>query len=111
MHWIHLNDEEQLKQIIAKSQQKPQVIFKHSTRCSISAVALQRLQKAEQPSDIDFYFLDLIAHRDISNKVAQVFGVNHESPQVLLIKDGHCVFDESHLGIHMDDILEQVKAA
>ena len=111
MHWIHLNDEEQLKQIITKSQQKPQVIFKHSTRCSISAVALQRLQKAEQPSDIDFYFLDLIAHRDISNKVAQVFGVNHESPQVLLIKDGLCVFDESHLGIHMDDILEQAKAA
>ncbi|HEY1115447.1 MAG TPA: bacillithiol system redox-active protein YtxJ [Chitinophagaceae bacterium] len=111
MHWIHLNDEEQLKQIITKSQQKPQVIFKHSTRCSISGVALQRLQKAEQPSDIDFYFLDLIAHRDISNKVAQVFGVNHESPQVLLIKDGNCVFDESHLGIHMDDILEQAKAA
>ena len=100
-----------MKQIIAKSQQKPQVIFKHSTRCSISAVALQRLQKAEQPSDIDFYFLDLIAHRDISNKVAQVFGINHESPQVLLIKDGQCVFDESHLGIHMDDILEQAKAA
>lgn len=111
MHWIHLNDEQQLKQIITKSQQRPQVIFKHSTRCSISAVALQRLQKAEQPSDIDFYFLDLIAHREISNKVAQVFGVNHESPQVLLIKDGNCVFDESHLGIHMDDILEQAKAA
>jgi bacillithiol system protein YtxJ len=111
MHWIHLNDEEQLKQIITKSQQKPQVIFKHSTRCSISSVALQRLQKAEQPSGIDFYFLDLIAHREISNKVAQVFGVNHESPQILLIKDGQCVFDESHLGIHMDDILEQAQAA
>ena|SRR5215204_7264962 len=111
MHWIHLNDEEQLKQIITKSQQRPQVIFKHSTRCSISSVALQRLQKAEQPSDIDFYFLDLIAHRDISSRVAQVFGVNHESPQVLMIKDGQCVFDESHLGIHMDDILEQANAA
>ena len=111
MHWIHLNDEEQLKQIITKSQQRPQVIFKHSTRCSISSVALQRLQKAEQPSDIDFYFLDLIAHREISNKVTQVFGVNHESPQVLVIRDGQCVFDESHLGIHMDDILEQAKAA
>jgi bacillithiol system protein YtxJ len=111
MHWIHLNDEEQLKQIITKSQQKPQVIFKHSTRCSISLVALQRLQKADQPSDIDFYFLDLIAHRDISNKVSQVFGVNHESPQVLVIRDGQCIFDESHFGIHMDDIVEQAKAA
>lgn len=111
MHWIHLNDEEQLKQIITKSQQRPQVIFKHSTRCSISAVALQRLQKAAQPEDIDFYFLDLIAYRHISNKIAELFGVNHESPQVLVIKDGTCVFDESHLGIHMDDIVEQAKAA
>jgi bacillithiol system protein YtxJ len=111
MHWIHLNDEELLKQILTKSQQRPQVIFKHSTRCSISSVALQQLQKADPPSDIDFYFLDLIAHRDISNKVSQVFGVNHESPQVLVIKNGECVFDESHLGIHMDDIVEQAKAA
>ena len=111
MHWIHLNDEEQLKQIITRSQQKPQVIFKHSTRCSISSVALQRLQKADPPSDIDFYFLDLIAYRDLSNRVSQVFGVNHESPQVLVIKNGQCVFDESHLGIHMDDIVEQAKAA
>ena len=111
MHWIHLNDEELLKQILTKSQQRPQVIFKHSTRCSISSVALQRLQKADPPSDIDFYFLDLIAYRDLSNRVSQVFGVNHESPQVLVIKNGQCVFDESHLVIHMDDIVEQAKAA
>ena len=100
-----------MKQILTKSQQRPQVIFKHSTRCSISSVALQRFQKADPPSDIDFYFLDLIAHRDLSNRVSQVFGINHESPQVLVIKNGQCVFDESHLGIHMDDIVEQAKAA
>ncbi|MGE5521049.1 MAG: bacillithiol system redox-active protein YtxJ [Candidatus Dadabacteria bacterium] len=111
MHWIHLTDEEQLKQLIIKSQSRPQVIFKHSTRCSISAVALQRLQKAQQPQDVDFYFLDLLAHRPLSNKVAETFSVHHESPQVLLIRDGHCVFDESHLGITMDDILQQAKAA
>ena len=110
MHWIHLTDEEQLNQIISNSQEKPQVIFKHSTRCSISAVALQRLQKATQPSDIDFYFLDLIAHRSLSNKIAQVFKVHHESPQVLVIKEGACVYDESHLGISMDDIKAQVAA-
>ena len=111
MHWIHLTDEEQLKQIICKSQSKAQVIFKHSTRCSISSVALQRLQKSPQPVDIDFYYLDLINYRDLSNKVSHTFGVNHESPQILLIRDGQCVFDESHLGIHMNDILEQTKAA
>ena len=106
MHWIQLTYEEQLGQIITRSQNRPQVIFKHSTRCSISSLALQRLQKEQLPADIDFYFLDLITYRDVSNKTAQMFGVTHESPQVLLIRDGHCVFDESHLGIQMNDILE-----
>jgi bacillithiol system protein YtxJ len=111
MHWIHLTDEEQLKQIITKSQIRPQVIFKHSTRCSISSVALQRLQKVEQPSDIDFYFLDLIAYRSLSNQVAEVFKVHHESPQVLVIRDGDCIYDESHLGISMDEIIDSAHAA
>ena len=111
MHWIHLTDEEQLKQIINKSQLKPQVIFKHSTRCSISAVALQRMQKTAQPSDIDFYFLDLLANRPLSNKIAEVFKVPHESPQILLIRDGQCVYDESHLGISMHEIMDQAHAA
>ena len=111
MHWIHLTDEEQLKQIINKSQLKPQVIFKHSTRCSISAVALQRMQKTAQPSDIDFYFLDLLANRPLSNKIAEVFKVHHESPQILLIRDGQCVYDESHLGISMHEIMDQAHAA
>ena len=105
MKWIHLTDEGQLNEIIIKSQHRPQVIFKHSTRCSISSVALQRLQKAQQPEGLDFYFLDLLAHRSLSNKVVEVFAVHHESPQVLVIKQGKCVFDESHLGISMTDIV------
>lgn len=111
MHWIHLTDEEQLKQIISNSQNRPQVIFKHSTRCSISSVALQRLQKVDQPNDIDFYFLDLIAYRSLSNKIAEVFKVHHESPQVLVIKDGDCIYDESHLAISMDEIIDSAHAA
>ena len=111
MHWIHLTDEEQLGNIITKSQSKPQVIFKHSIRCSISAVALQRLQKAEQPTDVDFYFLDLINNRSLSNRISEVFKISHESPQVLVIKDGGCVYDESHLGISMMDIVDHAKAA
>jgi len=111
MHWIHLTDEEQLKQIISKSQLRPQVIFKHSTRCSISSVALQRLQKVSQPSNIDFYFLDHLSYRSLSNKIAQTFDVPHESPQVLLIKDGQCVYEESHMGISMNDIVEHAYAA
>lgn len=111
MHWIHLTDEEQLKNIITESEVRPQVIFKHSTRCSISGVAMQRLQKAPQPDGVDFYFLDLIRYRSISNKIAEVFKVHHESPQVLVVKDGQCIYSESHLGIAMDDIADRAKAA
>jgi bacillithiol system protein YtxJ len=105
MKWIQLTDEAQLNEIISRSQYKPQVIFKHSSRCSISSVALQRFQKAQQPEGLDFNFLDLLAHRPLSNKIAETFGVYHESPQVLLIKNGACIFDESHLGISMNDIV------
>ncbi|HEV7622267.1 MAG TPA: bacillithiol system redox-active protein YtxJ [Flavisolibacter sp.] len=111
MHWIHLTDEEQLKQVISKSQLRPQVIFKHSTRCSISAVALQRLQKVEQPFDIDFYFLDLLVYRNLSNKIVDLFKVEHQSPQVLVIKDRECIYEESHMSISMDEILDHAHVA
>ena len=111
MEWIHLTDEEQLKSIIENSKQKAQVIFKHSNRCSISSVALQRLQRASQPGGIDFYFLDLIRYRPISNKIAEIFKVRHESPQVLVIKNGQCIFNESHLSIDMHEIVDQTRAA
>ena len=111
MEWIHLTDEEQLKSIIDNSNEKAQVIFKHSSRCSISSVALQRLQKANHPGEVDFYFLDLIRYRPLSNKIAEIFKVRHESPQVLVIKNGQCIFNESHLSIDMHEIVDQVKAA
>lgn len=111
MQWIHISNEVQLDEIISKSSERPQVIFKHSTRCSVSSVALNRLQKAGFPGQIDFYYLDLIAHRNISNKIAELFKVQHESPQILLIKEGKCVYDESHLGISMDEIEQQAMAA
>lgn len=107
MDWIALTEKEQLADIKELSKNKPQLIFKHSTRCSISGVAKNRLEKSIPPQDIDFYFLDLIKNREISNKIAEEFSVFHESPQVLLIKNGECVYDESHSGITMDEIKEQ----
>lgn len=106
MNWISLTTEEQLDQIKEKSAAVPQVIFKHSTRCSISSMVLDRLERSAPPASTDFYFLDLIAHRNVSNKIAELFGVYHESPQVLIIKNGECVYDESHMGIRMDEIAE-----
>ncbi len=107
MTWINLNDIDQLTHLKTKSFEQPQVIFKHSTRCSISSMVKNRLERAGAPADIPFYYLDLIANRNISNKVAEEFFVEHESPQVLIIKNGECIYDESHNGISMDDIIEQ----
>lgn len=106
MKWNELTSEEQLQQIKERSFERPQVIFKHSTRCSISSVAKSRLEKWHPNEDFDFYFLDLIRFRSLSTKVAEAFLVHHESPQVLVIKNGECVYDESHLGISLQEILE-----
>ncbi len=111
MNWINLTQEEQLQQIKITSKNKPQVIFKHSTRCSISSMAKNRLEKSTQPDEIDFYFLDLIKYRPISNKIAEIFKVYHASPQILLIKNDECVYDESHSGIDMSEIIEQAMVA
>ena len=107
MNWIELQTETQLEEIRERSTDRPQLIFKHSTRCSTSMLVKNRLERSEQPDAIDFYFLDLIRFRPVSNSVADTFRINHESPQVLLIRNGLCVYDESHMGITMADIKEQ----
>lgn len=107
MNWIPLTKEEQLANIKEKSTTVPQVIFKHSTRCSVSSMVLSRLERSHKPESVDFHFLDLISYRNISNKIAEEFNVHHESPQVLLISKGECVYDESHMGISMDALAEE----
>jgi bacillithiol system protein YtxJ len=107
VNWIELSEEQQINSIKEKSKLTPQLIFKHSTRCSISSVAKNRLEKAQHPEGVDFYFLDLLKHRNISQKIAADFDVFHESPQVLLIRNGECIYDESHSGITMSEIAEQ----
>ena len=104
MDWIVLREERELEEIIRRSESKSQVIFKHSTRCSISSVAKGRLERSRVPPGADFHYLDLISFRNISNKIAQVFKIHHESPQILVIKNGECIYDESHMGIRMEDI-------
>ncbi|UYQ91301.1 bacillithiol system redox-active protein YtxJ [Chitinophaga horti] len=104
MNWMELTNEEQLQQIQSDSFLRPVVIFKHSTRCSISAMAKSRLDRSAQPQGMDFYYLDLIRYREISNKVSGMFNIQHESPQVLVLREGKCVYDESHMGISMDAI-------
>ena len=111
MNWIPLTTEEQLDDIATKSFSTPQAIFKHSTTCSISSMVLNRLERAETPTNVDFYYLDLLNQRNISAAIAEKFSVHHESPQVIILKNGECVYDESHYAISMDDIIEQTTTA
>lgn len=107
MNWNRLDDINTLDVVIKESEDTPVVIFKHSTSCSISAMALNRLERSWNESEMEnvkVYYLDLIAYRDISQAVADKFGVTHQSPQVLLIKNGECVYDDSHMGISYQNL-------
>lgn len=104
MEWINLQQESQLEEIHTRSFTRTQVIYKHSTRCSISSVVKSRLERSEKPKEMDFYYLDLIRFRSLSNKIAEVYKVFHESPQVLAIRNGECIYDESHMSISMQEL-------
>lgn len=105
INWIPLNFLGQLDELVAFSNEKPAVIFKHSTRCSVSRFALKQFEKEfDLKEEVDAYFLDLLEHRDISNEIASRFGVYHQSPQLLLIKEGKSVYDVSHSDIDAGEL-------
>lgn len=107
LKWNRLESLEQLSEIQKQSKEQPVLIFKHSTRCSISRTVLDRLERnwnSEEAKNIQAYYLDLIAHRDVSNTIATTFQVHHESPQVLIIENGQSVYDKSHLEIDFKSI-------
>jgi len=107
MDWISLKDSKQLDEIVAESKINPVLIYKHSTRCNISRAAFDRLERKWDVSaigNVKRYFLDLISFRDISNRIAEMFQVEHHSPQILVISNGKSVLDLSHYEIDFDHI-------
>ena len=106
--WLELTNVLQLDGIVAQSGQKPQLIFKHSTRCGISRMVKNQFEK-DYPlssSEVDLYYLDLLNYREISNAIASRFKVYHESPQLLVIKDGNVLKHASHGSILDLDLKE-----
>jgi bacillithiol system protein YtxJ len=111
MRWNPLTSIEELEEAIKLSESIPVLILKHSTRCGISSIVLARLErfwKDEDDKKIAPYFLNLLQYRDVSNEIANRFSIVHESPQVLLIKDGKCVYSTTHSDINYADIMAQV---
>lgn len=111
MNWNKLNTIEQLDEIKAESFKHPVLLFKHSTTCSISNMALNRMERnydQTKVGDLKPYYLDLLSHRDISSKIAEFFEVEHESPQAILVQNGKAIYDASHYDISFADIAEKV---
>jgi bacillithiol system protein YtxJ len=111
MNWNKLIQASQLEEIKSISEQKPVLIFKHSTRCSISSMSLDRMLrnwKTEDEEKLTVFYLDLIEYRAISDLVSFTFGIPHESPQVILVKNGEAVYDNSHYGISYPEIMSLV---
>lgn len=111
MNWKKIIQASQLEEIKALSEEKPVLIFKHSTRCSISSMSLDRMLrnwKATDEEKLTVFYLDLIEYRGVSDLVASNFGIPHESPQVILIKNGEAVYDNSHYGISYPEIMALV---
>lgn len=108
LNWILLKDLGQLNEIITISHEKPVVIFKHSTRCSVSRMALKQFENEFDLALLDqkvlLYFLDLLEYRGISNEIAARFNVIHQSPQLLLIQNGKSVYAVSHSDIDAEEL-------
>ncbi|MCF8409066.1 MAG: bacillithiol system redox-active protein YtxJ [Crocinitomicaceae bacterium] len=103
--WIQLSTENTLDEIIELSFQKPVILFKHSTRCSISSMALSRFEREwDSNLHVELFYLDLIAFRELSNEIARFLNVEHQSPQVLLLKNGEVIYIASHNGISAQEI-------
>jgi bacillithiol system protein YtxJ len=100
--WLTLDSASKLDEIIKNSNEKTQVIFKHSTRCSISDVAKSRLDSGwnYEKEQVDLYYLDLLSHRSVSNLIESKLGVVHESPQMIVIKNEKVILHESHGAIY-----------
>lgn len=112
MKWNELKDTKQLDELIIESHQQPILIFKHSTSCSISRAALGRFERnwnEGEMKEVKPYFLDLLSHRIISTKIAEQFSVRHESPQLLLIRNGESVYNRSHLDIDYKNAKIQIE--
>lgn len=108
MIWNIISSIEDIELIKTNSFTHPCLIFKHSTRCEISNVAKARIESWKNKNAVECYFLDLIKYRELSDYIAEHFHVFHESPQILLISNGDCILDASHLDIRTSEIDEVV---
>lgn len=108
MNWNNLQSQKQIDDAVIASHDRYQVLFKHSTTCPISSMAKMRLESKWDLDNVDAHYLDLLSYRSISNYIAESLSVHHESPQVILLKNGEVIYDSSHLDISVEEIKESI---
>ncbi|MFT5779205.1 MAG: bacillithiol system protein YtxJ [Crocinitomicaceae bacterium] len=109
--WEQLTSVEQLKKAMDSSSEKPVLLFKHSTRCSISSMAFSGFQSGWEGTEeeITIYYLDLLKYRDVSDEIARLTGVFHQSPQVIVLKNKEVVYTATHSGISARNALQAIQ--
>jgi bacillithiol system protein YtxJ len=108
LNWLELNNKTELDKLTGQGSgisNQYLIFFKHSTRCGTSMIAKREFEKYWK-NDSPVYLINVVENREISNAIEHLFGVKHESPQLLLVKDGKCVYNESHYGIDALDVME-----
>lgn len=111
MNWTPLESEKTLTEVKELSAKQPVIVFKHSTRCPVSHMALSWFERSwneDEMKEVTPYFLDLISFRSVSNKIAEEFNVQHESPQLLLIRNGKCTYHSSHSDISYKELKKEI---
>lgn len=112
MAWIEITETFDYDELLMKSKVIPQIIFKHSTRCSISSMAKSRIEKLMQElsTKADLYLLDLLKYREISNMISVKSGVYHESPQIIVFVQQDVILDQSHYNVNANEILSTISS-
>ncbi|APZ47264.1 cytosolic protein [Polaribacter reichenbachii] len=106
LNWLPLTSLDQLEEIKKQSETESILIFKHSTRCGISSMVIKQFEKLfkEEHKNLKVYYLDLLSYRNISDEIGYQFQVMHQSPQLLVIKNGVSVHNASHYDITLTDL-------
>jgi len=108
MNWNNIQSQKQIDEAVQASHDRYQVIFKHSTTCPVSSMAKMRLESKWDLDNVEAHYLDLLSYRSVSNYIAESLSVHHESPQLILLKDGEVIYDSSHLDISVDELKESI---
>ena len=105
-NFFRIDDRATLDNLINDSKQKPVIVFKHSNACSISSRAYREMEKVDSQVNI----LEVQSAREISRELANLTGIRHETPQVIVLRDGKAVWNASHFGVTAEDVKKAVES-